>query len=174
MTNVHRTRPLPRGPLRGRYRIAQGLIESTRRALQTFDEAGRHEGGHEGICYWAGRESSGLTTLQTAIVPVAHHRRFGVFVSEATFADAARRARAMRLGILAQVHSHPGRDTRHSDGDDDLVVMPFENMLSLVAPCYGRSLDSIGDFSIHQFQDHRWVLCHPNSVLDSFRIVSIR
>lgn len=174
MTNVHRTRPLPRGPLRGRYSMAHGVIERTRRELQAFDEAGRHEGGHEGICYWAGRETLGLTTLDAVIVPVAHHQRFGVFVSEAAFADAARRARAMDLGILAQVHSHPGHDTRHSDGDDDLVVMPFENMLSLVAPHYGRLLGSIGDFSIHQFQDHRWVLCRPNSVLDAFQNVSKR
>ncbi len=82
-----------------------------------------------------------------------------MFVSEAGFAEAARRARALGLGILAQVHSHPGDDTRHSDGDDELVVMPFEKMLSLVAPHYGRHLQSIDDFAVHQFQDRRWVLC---------------
>jgi len=34
------------------------------------------------------------------------------------------------MGILCQVHSHPGSDTRHSDGDDELVLLPFEGMLS--------------------------------------------
>ena len=164
MMSVYRTRPLPRGVLRGRYRLAEGLIASTRRALRRFYEAGRDEGGHEGICYWAGREYPDLTLLQAVIVPTADHQRFGVFVSEASFAEAARRARAMRLGILAQIHSHPGHDTRHSDGDDDLVVMPFENMLSLVAPHYGRSVRTLGDFAIHQCQAHRWVLCEPRSV----------
>ena len=76
----------------------------------------------------------------------------------------------MGLGVLAQVHSHPGRDTRHSDGDDDLIVMPFENMLSLVAPHYGRFLRTITDFSIHQYQDRFWVLCDHDSVLASFEI----
>lgn len=168
---VHRIRPLPRGELRGSYRIAHNLIEETHRTLRLFDEAGWYEGGHEGICYWAGREESDLTCLEAVLVPRARHGRFGVFISETAFAEIARSARAMGLGILAQVHSHPSRDTRHSDGDDDLVVMPFENMLSLVAPHYGRTLTSITDFSIHQFQDHRWVLCDRRSISSSFEIV---
>ena len=78
----------------------------------------------------------------------------------------------MGLGILAQVHSHPGWDTRHSDGDDELIVMPFENMLSLVAPFYGRTVYSIIDFSIHQFQNHRWVLCSRDSIPARIRLES--
>lgn len=170
---VHRTRPLPRGVLRGCYSIVASLIEDTQQALRGFDEAGWYEGGHEGICYWAGREEPNLTTMEAVLVPKADHGRFGVFVSESVFADVARRARAMGLGVLAQVHSHPGRDTRHSDGDDDLVVMPFENMLSLVAPSYGRNLKAITDFSIHQFQDHRWVLCDRDSIPISFKHASV-
>ena len=168
---VHRLRPLPRGILRGRYRISPSLIHDTQQALQGFFESGRHEGGHEGLCYWAGREDADLTSLEAAVVPTARHGRYGVFVSEAAFAEVARQARAMGLGILAQVHSHPGRDTRHSDGDDDLVVMPFENMLSLVAPYYGRTLRAITDFSVHQFQDRRWVLCTRESVSSAFSTV---
>ena len=168
---VHRTRPLPRGALRGRYRLAHDVIQDTQRALAAFDEAGRQEGGHEGICYWAGREEAGLTTLDAVVVPNASHGRFGVFVSAAEFGEAARRARAMGLGILAQVHSHPSGDTRHSDGDDDLVVMPFEKMLSLVAPHYGRTLNAITNFSIHQFQNHRWILCDRISISAAFEMV---
>ena len=167
---VNRIRPLSRGAIRGHYEITYDLIASTQRALREFDEAGRHEGGHEGICYWAGREESALTRLESVVVPRAQHEQFGVFVSEAAFGEVARHARAMGLGILAQVHSHPGWDTRHSDGDDDLVVMPFKNMLSLVAPHYGRTLKSILDFSIHQFQDRHWVLCDRESVAASFEI----
>ena len=168
---VYRTRPLPRGALHGRYKISPKLIDDTKQALRTFYEAGRHEGGHEGLCYWAGREAPDVTCLEAVVVPTARHGQYGVFVSEAAFADVARRARAMGLGVLAQVHSHPGRDTRHSDGDDDLVVMPFENMLSLVAPHYGRFIRAITDFSVHQYQDRRWVLCDRKSVSASFETV---
>ena len=165
---VYRTRPLPRGALRGRYKLAPNLIDDTQQALRTFFDAGRHEKGHEGLCYWAGREFANLTCLEAVVVPIAEHEKYGVFVSESAFADVARRARAMGLGVLAQVHSHPDRDTRHSDGDDDLVVMPFESMLSLVAPNYGRFLRAITDFSVHQYQDRRWVLCDRESVSASF------
>lgn len=168
---VHRFRPLPRGILRGHFRVSHDLINDTQKALCTFYEAGSYEGGHEGICFWAGRELSNVTTLEAVVVPNALHERFRVFVSEKAFGEAARFARAMGLGILAQVHSHPGIDTRHSDGDDNLILMPFENMLSLIAPNYGRTIKSIWDFSVHQFQDHRWVLCDQGSVLDSFEII---
>lgn len=166
---VHRTRPLRQGELLGRFEIAPNLIRETRRALYAFYRAGQHEGGHEGICYWAGYESGDQTHLRAVLVPKANHERFGVFVSAAAFADLARRSRAMGLGVLAQVHSHPQSDVRHSDGDDDLVVMPFDGMLSLVAPNYGRTLKSIVDFGVHQFQDGAWVWCDSDSVMAQFR-----
>ena len=169
---VNRTRPLPCGPIRGRYRLASDLIDQTRQALSGFYEAGRNDDGHEGICFWAGTERPGVTTFEAVIVPVATHGPFGVFVSAVEFANAATEAHAMGLGILAQVHSHPGWDTRHSDGDDELIVMPFENMLSLVAPFYGRMVSSITDFSIHQFQNHRWVLCSRDSIPAIIRLES--
>lgn len=169
---VIRTRPLPRRSLRGRYWIAHDLISETRRALSSFYEAGRPDGGHEGICFWAGLERSDATTFEVVIVPVARHGPHGVFVSAMDFGNAADSAHRMGLGILAQVHSHPRVDTRHSDGDDDLVVMPFERMLSLVAPFYGRTVRSISDFSVHQFQNHRWALCSKKSVRSGFEIGS--
>ena len=165
---VHRIRPLPSAKLRGRYKIGPNLIRETQRALYSFYRAGRHDGGHEGICYWAGREEDDLTYLEAVIIPQARHEPFGVFVSAAAFGEVARQARGKGLGVLAQVHSHPGRDVRHSDGDDDLVVMPFENMLSLVAPNYGQTLRSMADFGVHQFQKQQWVRCDPESVAATF------
>ena len=63
------------------------------------------------------------------------------------------------LAVVAQVHSHPGSDTRHSDGDDKLILMPYEGMFSLVVANYGDGglLTSEGA-SLHQYQDRRWVL----------------
>ena len=78
---VLRTRPLPQGILRGRYRIAPDLIDRTRDALTSFYEEGRDEGGHEGICFWAGIEGPEQTYFRSVIVPHARHERFGVFVS---------------------------------------------------------------------------------------------
>lgn len=160
---VFRTRPLPRGPLQGEFILSGRIMAETRSALLQFAEAGADEGGHEGICYWAGKELPGKTTFEAVMVPDARHRRGSVFVSAAAYGAMSRRARRLGFGILAQIHSHPGADTRHSDGDDKLVIMPFEGMLSLVAPRYGCGLHTFDDFSVHQYQSKAWVLCEPES-----------
>jgi hypothetical protein len=81
-------------------------------------------------------------------------------------------ARAEGLGVLCQVHSHPGSHTGHSFGDDEMIFMPFEQMLSIVVPRYGhfgmRPLDSLG---VHQFQDGQWVICEHASVKRQLRII---
>jgi proteasome lid subunit RPN8/RPN11 len=161
---VYRTLPLPRGEIRGLFLVASSVFRATQSALRSFRAGDTKDDGHEGIVYWAGRELGDCTVFVQAIVPVADHGPQHVMVSGEEIGRVQRAGRQSRLGILCQVHSHPGLDTRHSDGDDDLVLLPFEGMLSLVAPRYGFALDRIADFSVHQYQDGRWVLCSPESV----------
>jgi hypothetical protein len=160
----YRTRPLPTGPIIGEFIVAQHLVPATRDALVEFALGGLEDGGHEGLVLWAGRELGAVTVYVTVIVPRAEHGPQGVHVTREGVGDAARAARERRLGILAQVHSHPGPDGRHSDGDDDLVMMPFSGMLSIVAPHYGRDFRHITDCAVHQYQQGRWVWCDPESV----------
>jgi len=81
-----------------------------------------------------------------------------VHLDEHAVGATARSARAHSLGVVAQVHSHPGYDTRHSDGDDQLVLMPFEGMFSLVVADFGRgSLLPAEGAGLHQHQGGRWV-----------------
>jgi hypothetical protein len=161
---VYRKRPLPRAELRGLFLVAEPVLAATREALVSFALAGLDDGGHEGIVYWAGREAEDYTVFMQAVVPVADHSYGRVMVSEEEIGRTQRAARRDKCGILCQVHSHPGADTRHSDGDDGLVLLPFEGMLSIVAPRFGLGLHDIGDVSVHQFQDGRWVLCSTESV----------
>jgi hypothetical protein len=68
----------------------------------------------------------------------------------------------MGLGLMAQVHSHPGEDARHSSGDDDMTLMPREGMFSIVVGHYGRgSLTHEAGLGVHQYQDGRWVQVTP-------------
>lgn len=95
----------------------------------------------------------------SAVGPAVDSGPQHVIAGERSVGAAAATARALRLGIVAQVHSHPGSDTRHSDGDDDLVLMPFEGMFSVVVAGYGRGdILPAGGAGVHQFQDRRWVL----------------
>lgn len=169
---VYRTKPLPVGDLQGRFLVAAPLIDHTREALTTFALAGIRDAGHEGLVYWAGRELDDVRVLISVVVPRADHSAQRVMVSRGEVARASRTARSQGLGLLCQVHSHPGRDARHSDGDDELVLLPFEGMLSIVAPHYGVNLRSVSDLTVHQFQQGGWVLCSAGSVAKHITIVS--
>lgn len=161
---VYRLRPQDTGDLRGRYLLAKGLIESSHVALRDFALAGIRDGGHEGLVFWAGIESPPWTVLTTVVIPTADHSALRVLVSEKAFGTAAQKAAGHGVSVLAQVHSHPGADSRHSDGDDDLIILPFEGMLSIVVPYYGIHWQHLAGATVHQFQDGRWVVCTGESV----------
>lgn len=151
---VYRKKELPRGPARGHLIVARSVLERTLGQLRRFSGS---DGRHEGIVFWAGRTVTADTLVLAAITPEAKHTWASVAADERAVGSAARAARARRLGIVAQVHSHPGDDVRHSDGDDDLVLMPFEGMFSLVVANYGEGRIEAGSgLGVHQFQDGRW------------------
>jgi len=165
--SVHRQTPLPRERARGRLLVTDAVAEQTRRHLQRSAAA---DGRHEGIVLWAGRSAGPDTVVAAAVVVAAEHGRGFVHAAEAAVGTAARAARAHGLAVLAQVHSHPEDDTRHSDGDDRLVLMPYEGMFSLVIGRYGDGgLHPAQGAGLHQFQDGRWVLVDP--VADSFLLI---
>ena len=91
-------------------------------------------------------------------MPPTDHQAASVFVHEVAVLATSQAAHSVGLGLVAQVHSHPGNDTRHSDGDDELILMPYEGMFSLVANDYGHgSLHPSDGAGLHQFQSGQWV-----------------
>lgn len=162
-------RDLPHGTLRGTFQITDATVNALERLLPTFRGP---DGAHEGICFLCGYESSITTVYLTAIAPNADHGSRHVCCSEEQIAAVTKTARQHGIGLLAQVHSHPSGATGHSLGDDEMVFMPFEGMLSIVVPDYCRfglrPLDSLG---VHQYQDGRWVLCSRESISANFTVV---
>jgi proteasome lid subunit RPN8/RPN11 len=145
-----RRTPLPTGPVAGRLTVAEHVVPATRAALQA-SSGGHHS--HEGLVFWLGRTVGADTLVLAAAVPPTEHRVDGVFVAEPAVLATTRAARTVGLGLVAQVHSHPGDDTRHSDGDDQLILMPYEGMFSLVVADYGHgSLLPAEGAGLHQFQ----------------------
>lgn len=152
---MHRARPLPQRPAVRRLVVTEPVI---RRSAELLRIAGARRPSHEGLVWWLGREIAGDTLVLACHQPETESGPQFVKADEAAAGAAARAARARRLGVVAQVHSHPGRDTRHSDGDDDMVFMPFHGMFSLVVSEYGRgSLLPEEGAGLHQFQNGLWV-----------------
>lgn len=153
---IHRRRPLPAGPARGRLLVAEAVIDATGDALRDF--AG-DDGAHEGIVLWLGRTADEDTLILSASLPPAEHTWGSVRIGHAAVAIAARAARRQGLVVAAQVHSHPGADTRHSDGDDEMILLPYEGMFSLVVGRYGHGpVLAAEGAGLHQYQSGRWVL----------------
>jgi hypothetical protein len=155
-------REWPIAPIRGSFLVTEPALGALDRILPTYRSV---DGLHEGIVFLCGIEKEDLTVLLTAIAPEADHGVGRVSCSAEQMAAVSAAARSFGLGVLAQVHSHPSPYTGHSFGDDEMIFMPFEGMLSIVVPDYGRfgvrPFDSLG---VHQFQDGRWVLCERASV----------
>lgn len=160
--SVYRRTPLPAGPATGRLLVAEQVLAPTCAALQA--SSGHHR-NHEGLVFWLGRTIGADTVVAAVAVPPTDHRPDGVFVGEAAVAATTRAARGAGLGLVGQVHSHPGHDTRHSDGDDQLILMPFEGMFSLVVADYGHgSLLPEQGAGLHQHQNGRWVQITTDSM----------
>lgn len=161
MTSVHRETELPVADGRGQLLVAEQVLTATIDALQRSKGP---DGRHEGLVIWAGRQLDDLTIVTTTVVPETQHGWGHVLMDEAQVAAAARVARNHRLGLVAQVHSHPSEDTRHSDGDDRLILMPYDGMFSLVIALYGTvGFDGVG---LHQYQDGRWCqIANPAEVI---------
>jgi hypothetical protein len=155
--------------MRGRYLLTDSALATAERLLPTYRGP---DGDHEGIAFLTGFDAHGVTVFTGVVAPQADHRPRGVLCSRNQVLAASRAARHAGSSILAQLHSHPGAGTFHSEGDDSMVLMPFEGMLSVVAPWHARfglrPLDSLG---VHQYQEGRWVLCERQSVHEAFRIL---
>jgi proteasome lid subunit RPN8/RPN11 len=152
---VHRLNPLSTGPASGKLLIAEGVLAPTQAALES--SSGNHR-RHEGLVLWLGRTIDTTTIAMACAAPPKHSGPGRVHLKESNVGAVARCARSRGLGVVAQVHSHPGCDTRHSDGDDELILMPFEGMFSLVVADFGRgSLQPEQGAGLHQYQNSRWV-----------------
>jgi len=160
---VHRLTPLPAAESRGQLIVASQVLPPTRAVLQASCGP---DGPHEGLALWLGRTVGASTVVLAVTTPLTNHGRQHVMCDERAVGAAARTAHAVGLGVVAEVHSHPGRDTRHSDGDDQLILMPFEGMFSLVAADYGQSDLLPPSAGLHQYQDGRWVqVTNPDALI---------
>lgn len=160
---------IPRGDLRGQFRITDAAVAALERLLPTYRGV---DGSHEGIAFLAGFEMPGLTLFTTVFAPDADHGWGHVRCSEAQVSAVTQAAHAEGLGVLAQVHTHPSGGTGHSWGDDEMVLMPYEGMLSIVVPQYAAfGVHPLYSLGVHQFQEGRWVLCSTESVRAAFHSI---
>lgn len=164
---VLRLTPLPEAPARGRLVVAAAVAKRANEELARF--SGK-DGRHEGLVLWLGRRVDGDVLIAAIGTPHVEHTWGSVRIGHHAVGVTSKAARRAGVSVLVQVHSHPGRDTRHSDGDDRMVLLPHEGMFSLVVGRYGdEPIEPHAGLGLHQFQNGRWVLVRP--VEGSFLLV---
>jgi proteasome lid subunit RPN8/RPN11 len=115
--------------------IHESVIAETGRLLRQSKRGWRK---HEAVVYWTGRDLGGECLVTTCIAPDAVTSPGSFHVSAEANAHAITLLNKLGLVLVGQVHSHPGNLIGHSGGDDRGAFMPFENLISIVVPNYGR------------------------------------
>lgn len=100
------------------------------------------------------RLSMGIIT--TVSVPNAVQSAGHFTVSAEEMSRAGAHLRRHGLVRLAQVHTHPGRDTRHSPTDDENAYSFKAGAVSIVLPWHAAGDPSPTDGTVHVHDGHGW------------------
>ncbi len=100
--------------------------------------------------------SSGMGIVTTVSVPYAVQSAGHFTVSAEEMSRAGAHLRQHGLVRLAQVHTHPGQDTRHSPTDDENAYSRKEGAVSIVLPWHASNDPSPTDGTIHVHDGHGW------------------
>jgi proteasome lid subunit RPN8/RPN11 len=97
---------------------------------------------------------AGIVT--TVTVPHAMQSAGHFTVSAEEMSRAGAHLRRHGLVRLAQVHTHPGHDTRHSPTDDERAYSRKAGAVSIVLPWHAAGDPSPTDGTVHVHDGHGW------------------
>ncbi len=151
-----------------RVLIAESVLSVTEKLL--IDQGGR--GAHERIVYWAGVESENTWLVTTAIRPESRTTWGSFQTSAKANAEVTLFLSRSNLQLLAQVHTHANAFVDHSDGDDTMVVVAFQNFLSIVVPHYGtKGMRPLSQCGIHRFEEGVFRRLTPTEIDVAMRVL---
>lgn len=162
----YRKAPLLTGKARCTLIVPRAVLTTTQAALMASCGP---DGPHEGLVLWAGIRVETTAFVIAPVLVESDHGPGHVIADERGFGRAVRSMRKYSLQLVAQVHSHPGDITIHSDGDDSLILAPYEGYFSLVIGNYGR--DGFAErLGVHEYQSGQWIYVSQDSP-DAVRLV---
>lgn len=94
--------------------------------------------------------------VTTVTVPHAVQSAGHFTVSAQEMSRAGAHLRQHGLVRLAQVHTHPGHDTRHSPIDDECAYSCKASAVSIVLPWHAADNPSPTDGAVHVYENHGW------------------
>lgn len=129
------------------------------RTHELFQEYFRKK--EEAVVFWYGKESmkENQDYVVCAVSPKAKHSFGNYLVSSEEATKMGKEMINKGLVCLAQFHTHPGKNTEHSDYDDEHAISTRNGFLSLIAPEYGKYRpQSIQQIFVHEAWKGEWFI----------------
>lgn len=127
----------------------------------------------EQVCYLDGVRIAGTAegVVTTVTFPDAHLEPGRFTVTPAAMSQAGKHLRRSGLRRLAQVHTHPGKGTGHSDVDDSEAYSQLPGAISIVLPHYGKRKNNLSDAGVHLRTEKCWRELDTTEISAVVRIV---
>lgn len=110
----------------------------------------------ERVAYIDGVVCGDLKVATTVTLPVAAMHPTYFTVSGDAMSQAGQHFRRYGLERLAQVHTHPGRDVRHSRFDDQNAYSQMDGAISIVLPHHARRRPELNECGVHLRDGAGW------------------
>lgn len=110
----------------------------------------------ENIAFLDGILFNTIAIATSLIIPNAELSPYNYHVSTHDMIECGELIRADRLQRVAQVHTHPSSNVKHSPYDDENAYSHADNAISIVVPHYGRRGTDIKSCGIHLCMDGKW------------------
>ena len=114
---------------------------------------------------------NGPAVATTLVLPDGAITRGQYTLSPEAMSQAGRHLRALGMMRLAQIHSHPGNWTGHSDHDDEFAFSHRDGGISIVVPHYGACAPGLCDCGVHVCEGGIWREVGAKEIDDFVRIV---
>lgn len=115
--------------------------------------------------------SPGMSIATTLTFPAADLHPTYFEVSSEAMSQAGQHFREFGMVRLAQVHTHPGRDVRHSSWDDKMAYAQHDGAVSIVVPYHAAHRPELRECGVQIRQTIGWIRLKETRISDYIRIV---
>lgn len=110
----------------------------------------------ERVAYIDGIARGEIKFATTVTLPRAELYPTYFNVSGEAMSEAGQHFRRFAMERLAQVHTHPGRDVRHSRFDDENAYSQMDGAVSIVLPHHACRRPELKECGVHVRDDRGW------------------
>lgn len=149
--------------------VSKDILFETHKSFQEYFKKQK-----EAVVYWYGVESikENQDYVVCVVVPNAVRNETNYSVSMEEAAEMGKNMIKNNLVCLAQFHTHPSKNTEHSDYDDGHAISSRDGFLSLIAPRYGRYLpQSLKEISVHEVWENEWFMLNNSAKSNRIHVI---